>query len=113
MDNILDIVILILEIFISIKLIKNDKNKGSQIKDFSLVEEVSNYIGSKGMTPIIQEDEYGRQFFGYQKDDGTAISLILMEDLNYKKGSLSWKNKRGELLKAIDEALTKEKEENK
>lgn len=72
--------------------------------DISLIDEVINYIASKGLEPTIGNTDSGTQYFAYTKND-MIMNIIPIEDIEYKKDSLAWKARRTELFKAIDKYL--------
>lgn len=72
--------------------------------DISLIDEVINYIASKGLEPTIGNTDSGTQYFAYTKND-MIWNIIPIEDIEYKKDSLAWKARRTELFKAIDKYL--------
>ena len=72
--------------------------------DISLIDEVINYIASKGLEPTIGNTDSGTQYFAYTKND-MIMNMIPIEDIEYKKDSLAWKARRTELFKAIDKYL--------
>lgn len=72
--------------------------------DISLIDEVVNYISSKGLEPTIGNTDSGTQYFAYIKND-MIMNMIPIEDIEYKKDSLAWKARRSELFKAIDKYL--------
>lgn len=72
--------------------------------DISLIDEVINYIASKGLEPTIGNTDSGTQYFAYTKND-MIMNIIPIEDIEYKKDSLAWKARRSELFKAIDKYL--------
>lgn len=72
--------------------------------DISLIDEVINYIASKGLEPTIGNTDSGTQYFAYTKND-MIMNIIPIEDIEYKKDSLAWKARRVELFKAIDKYL--------
>lgn len=72
--------------------------------DISLIDEVINYITSKGLEPTIGNTDSGTQYFAYIKND-MIMNMVPIEDIEYKKDSLAWKARRTELFKAIDKYL--------
>lgn len=72
--------------------------------DISLIDEVINYIASKGLEPTIGDSDSGKQYFAYIKGD-LIMNMVPIEDIEYKKDSLAWKARRAELFKAIDKYL--------
>jgi hypothetical protein len=72
--------------------------------DISLIDEVINYISSKGLEPTIGDSDSGKQYFAYIKDN-VIMNIVPIEDIEYKKDSLAWKARRSELFKAIDKYL--------
>lgn len=72
--------------------------------DISLIDEVINYIASKGLEPTIGNTDSGTQYFAYIKND-MIMNMVPIEDIEYKKDSLAWKARRTELFKAIDRYL--------
>lgn len=77
--------------------------------DISLIDEVINYISSKGKEPTIGEDNYNVQYFAYRTKDNEIINITPIEDISYSKNTSEWKRRRAELFKIVDEFL----EENK
>ena len=72
--------------------------------DICLIDEVINYIASKGLEPTIGNTDSGNQYFAYIKGD-LIMNMVPIEDIEYKKDSLAWKARRTELFKAIDKYL--------
>lgn len=72
--------------------------------DISLIDEVINYIASKGLEPTIGNTDSGTQYFAYTKGD-MIMNITPIEDIEYKKDSLAWKARRDELFKIIDKYL--------
>ena len=75
--------------------------------DISLIDEVINYIASKGKEPTIGDVE-NKQYFAYIEND-MIVNMVPIEDIEYKKDSIPWKNRRAKLFEEIDKFL----EENK
>lgn len=72
--------------------------------DISLIDEVINYIASKGLEPTIGDSDSGKQYFAYIKDN-VIMNMVPIEDIEYKKDSLAWKARRSKLFEAIDKYL--------
>lgn len=88
-----------------IKKLDSLKNENNPLNsDISLIDEVINYIASKGLDPTIGNTDSGTQYFAYTKND-MIMNIIPIEDIEYKKDSLAWKARRSELFKAIDKYL--------
>lgn len=88
-----------------IKKLDSLKNGNNPLtSDISLIDEVINYIASKGLDPTIGNTDSGIQYFAYTKND-MIMNIIPIEDIEYKKDSLAWKARRTELFKAIDKYL--------
>lgn len=88
-----------------IKQLDSLKNGNNPLNsDISLIDEVINYIASKGLEPTIGNTDSGTQYFAYTKND-MIMNIIPIEDIEYKKDSLAWKARRSELFKAIDKYL--------
>lgn len=88
-----------------IKKLDSLKNENNPLNsDISLIDEVINYIASKGLEPTIGNTDSGTQYFAYTKND-MIMNIIPIEDIEYKKDSLAWKARRSELFKAIDKYL--------
>lgn len=88
-----------------IKKLDSLKNGNNPLNsDISLIDEVINYIASKGLEPTIGNTDSGTQYFAYTKND-MIMNIIPIEDIEYKKDSLAWKARRSELFKAIDKYL--------
>lgn len=88
-----------------IKKLDSLKNGNNPLaSDISLIDEVINYIASKGLDPTIGNTDSGTQYFAYIKND-MIMNIIPIEDIEYKKDSLAWKARRSELFKAIDKYL--------
>ena len=88
-----------------IKKLDSLKNENNPLNsDISLIDEVINYIASKGLEPTIGNTDSGTQYFAYIKND-MIMNMVPIEDIEYKKDSLAWKARRTELFKAIDKYL--------
>ena len=88
-----------------IKKLDSLKNGNNPLtSDISLIDEVINYIASKGLEPTIGNTDSSTQYFAYTKND-MIMNIIPIEDIEYKKDSLAWKARRAELFKAIDKYL--------
>lgn len=74
------------------------------VSDISLIDEVVNYIASKGLEPTIGNTDSGTQYFAYTNGD-MIMNITPIEDIEYKKDSFAWKARRTELFKAIDKYL--------
>lgn len=105
------ILIGIIQIFIGIHNLKKfDSLKESDFNtDISLIQEVVDYIASKGKDPIIGEDNYNVQYFAYKTENNEIMNITPIEDIGYSRNTSEWKRRRAELFKIVDEFL----EENK
>lgn len=85
------------------------KTGNISVNDVTLIDEVMNYIASKGKTPILGEDNYEIQYFAYTNENNEIVNITPIEDIEYKAGSINWKKRRAELFKIVDKFM----EENK
>ena len=72
--------------------------------DISLIDEVINYIASKGLEPTIGDSDSGKQYFAYIKDN-VIVNMVPIEDIEYTRDSIAWKARRSKLFEAIDKYL--------
>ena len=119
MTNILLIIIALLQVCLIIvilngtSVLKSIKAKDKPLSsDLTLIDDVMNYIASKGKEPTFGEDNYGIQYFSYiNKETNEITNIMPIDDIEYKKNSIAWRKRRAALYKAIDEFL-QEQEQN-
>jgi hypothetical protein len=96
--------------FYELKKIEKILNKISELNnpltsDISLVDEVINYLVSKGKEPTFGEDTHGVQYFAFTNDKNEIINITPVEDVEYVKNTSAWRRRRSELFKIIDNFL--------
>lgn len=108
--NIILIFIAIVSVGVFLKLSKIAKKilsfRADNLKeDISLVEEVINYIASKGKEPIIGGDDRNIQYFSFINEKHEIINITPIEDISYNRNTSDWKRRRAELFKIVDDFL--------